>query len=256
MVSTFGPRLVPNTGETDTYAKTIVSLMTRYKHPDGKFLIVGCCIANQTDVTATFNCLIKAQENSLSELKEYNIKIWIRRAGPNYLDGFRKIKKKAAAQRLGLPMKVYGPESHITAVVPMVLGLQALLEAASIVSSSAPPVRKTIVVKEQEGTSRTGSTCWRPHHRYRQCTHNTTCRTEPCRACWILISCASARRHQSLPWCSLSEGFHHVKFHWTTEEVQMLVYTSVTSQWKSTQMPPFSSTLHLCDLYMRPRQNP
>ena len=49
-------------------------------------------------------------------------------------------------------MKVYGPESHM--------------------SSSAPRVRKTIVVKEQERISRTGSTCCRPHHRYRQCTHD------------------------------------------------------------------------------------
>ena len=46
-----------NTGETDTHAKTIVSLMTRYKHPDGKFLIVGSCIANKTDVEATFTRL-------------------------------------------------------------------------------------------------------------------------------------------------------------------------------------------------------
>ena len=93
-VSTFGPTLVSNTGETDTYAKTIVSLRTRYKHLVGKFLIVGSCMANKTDVAAMVNGLIKALENSLLELKEYNIKIWIRRIGPNYFDGFRKIKKR------------------------------------------------------------------------------------------------------------------------------------------------------------------
>ena len=27
--------------ETFTYAKTILSLMCRYKHPEGKFLIIG-----------------------------------------------------------------------------------------------------------------------------------------------------------------------------------------------------------------------
>ena len=70
-------------------------------------------------------------------------------------------------------MQVYGPETHITVVVPMALGLQAELRKADLtVSSCAPPVLKIIVVKEQEGTSRTGSTCWRPRHRYRHCTHN------------------------------------------------------------------------------------
>ena len=65
--------------------------MTRHKHPDGKFLVIGSCIANVTDVAATFTGLIKAVEDSSVELKKYNIKIWIRRAGPNYLDGLRKI---------------------------------------------------------------------------------------------------------------------------------------------------------------------
>ena len=91
LASTFWPGLVPSTEETYTCAKTIFSFMTRYKHPDGKFLIIGSCIAHFTDVAATFTSLIQAVEDAFSELEKYNIKIWIRRAGPNYLDGLSKI---------------------------------------------------------------------------------------------------------------------------------------------------------------------
>eukprot|EP00971_Amphidinium_carterae_P141376 2801326-Amphidinium_carterae.1 len=50
----------PSTEETFNYAKTILGLMFRYKHPEGKFLIIGGGIANFTDVAATFTGLIKA----------------------------------------------------------------------------------------------------------------------------------------------------------------------------------------------------
>merc|ERR1719277_1960935 len=82
----------PSTEETFTYAKTILSLMTRHKHPDGKFLIIGGGIANFTDVAATFTGLIKALDMFADQIKEHNIKIWCRRAGPNYVEGLRKVK--------------------------------------------------------------------------------------------------------------------------------------------------------------------
>ena len=86
------------------------------------------------------------------EFKEYSIKIWIWRVD---FDGLRKMN--AAGWRFGLPMEVYGPETHIAAVLPMALGWQPkLAEADSIVSE----LISAIVVEKQEGTSRTGSTCW------------------------------------------------------------------------------------------------
>ena len=69
-----------------------------------------------TDVEATFTTVIKVLEDSVLEFKEHSIKIWIRRLGPNYRDGLGKVN--AAGQRFGLPMEVYGPETHIPAVVP------------------------------------------------------------------------------------------------------------------------------------------
>ncbi len=46
--------LPPPPGQTFEYAKTILSLMTKEKHPDGKVLIIGGGIANFTNVAATF----------------------------------------------------------------------------------------------------------------------------------------------------------------------------------------------------------
>ena len=59
----------PSTEETFLYAKTILSLMCRHKHPEGKFLIIGGGIANFTDVAATFSGLIKALEMFADEIK-------------------------------------------------------------------------------------------------------------------------------------------------------------------------------------------
>ena len=44
----------PSEGQTYEYAKTIMSLMTKEIHPDGKVLIIGGGIANFTNVAATF----------------------------------------------------------------------------------------------------------------------------------------------------------------------------------------------------------
>merc|ERR1719428_2416410 len=120
--------------------------MMRYKHPGGKFLIIGGGIANFTDVAATFTGLIKALTEYADDIKEHKIKIWIRRAGPNYLEGLKKVK--VASDKLGLGIKVYGPETHITAVIPMALGLQAELPMPDLSAGSAPPpTRKLIQVK-------------------------------------------------------------------------------------------------------------
>jgi ATP citrate (pro-S)-lyase len=44
----------PSAEETFVYAKTLLSLTMRYKHPEGKLLIIGGGIANFTDVAVTF----------------------------------------------------------------------------------------------------------------------------------------------------------------------------------------------------------
>ena len=51
----------------------------------------------------------------------HEVKIWVRRAGPNYQEGLKAMR--LCGESIGVPMKVYGPESPITAIVPMALGI-------------------------------------------------------------------------------------------------------------------------------------
>ncbi len=111
----------PTTAETAFYAETIFDLMTRHKDPKGrgKILIIGGAIANFTDVAKTFTGIIQAFEKYADKLKEVGTKIYVRRGGPNYKKGLKDIKE--AADRLGLYMEVYGPQTHVTEIVRIAL---------------------------------------------------------------------------------------------------------------------------------------
>ena len=111
----------PTTGETKFYAETLFDLMTREKDPSGrgKVLIIGGAIANFTDVAKTFTGIIQAFENYQDKLKEVDTKIYVRRGGPNYEKGLKDIKE--AADKMGLYIEVYGPETHVTDIVRMAL---------------------------------------------------------------------------------------------------------------------------------------
>ncbi|KAL3930130.1 MAG: hypothetical protein SGARI_004571, partial [Bacillariaceae sp.] len=104
----------PSTEHTYEYAKTLISLMTKESNKDGKIFIIGGSIANFTDVAATFAGLIKAIKAYSDLLRAHNIKIWIRRAGPNYQEGLQMMRE--CSNMTGLDIKIYGPETHITAV--------------------------------------------------------------------------------------------------------------------------------------------
>ena len=95
--------------------------MTREKDAQGrgKVLIIGGAIANFTDVAKTFTGIIQAFENYQDKLKEVGVKIYVRRGGPNYEKGLKDIKE--AADKMGLYIEVYGPETHVTDIVRMAL---------------------------------------------------------------------------------------------------------------------------------------
>lgn len=112
----------PTLQETYDYARTVFSLMCRHKDPRGKVLIIGGGIANFTDVAATFTGIIKAMKQFKEELIENKVDFWVRRAGPNYQEGLKNMRQ--AGLDLGLPIHLYGPETHMTAVVPLALGLR------------------------------------------------------------------------------------------------------------------------------------
>jgi len=111
----------PTTDQTYEYAKTILDLMTREKDPKGraKFLLIGGGIANFTDVAKTFTGITMALRDYKKKLKDTKVKIYVRRGGPNYQEGLRIMRE--LGKELGIPIDVYGPETHMTRIVNMAL---------------------------------------------------------------------------------------------------------------------------------------
>ncbi len=109
----------PNEEFTYLYAKTILDLMTRTKHPQGKVLLIGGGIANFTDVANTFKGIIRALREYKIQLQDYRVHIYVRRGGPNYREGLRMMRE--LGQELNVPIEVYGPETHMTKIVSMAL---------------------------------------------------------------------------------------------------------------------------------------
>lgn len=111
----------PSTELTYEYTKTVLDLMTRTPDPKGreKFLIIGGGIANFTDVAKTFTGIIQALEQYKDRLQKNKVKIYVRRGGPNFKEGLEKMRR--VGEQIGVPVEVYGPETHMTAVVSMAL---------------------------------------------------------------------------------------------------------------------------------------
>ncbi|CAD0041923.1 unnamed protein product [Aureobasidium pullulans] len=110
----------PTETQTFHYARTVLDLMLRAPmHPEGKVLFIGGGIANFTNVASTFKGVIRAIREVAPLLIEHNVKIWVRRAGPNYQEGLKNIK--AVGQELKLDMHVFGPEMHVSGIVPLAL---------------------------------------------------------------------------------------------------------------------------------------
>ncbi|KIW87972.1 uncharacterized protein Z519_11557 [Cladophialophora bantiana CBS 173.52] len=110
----------PTETQTYNYARTVLDLMLRAPmHPDGKVLFIGGGIANFTNVASTFKGVIRALREVAPVLNEHKTQIWVRRAGPNYQEGLKNIK--SVGEELGLNMHVYGPEMHVSGIVPLAL---------------------------------------------------------------------------------------------------------------------------------------
>ncbi|XP_070166563.1 ATP-citrate synthase [Polyergus mexicanus] len=151
----------PSEQQTYEYAKTILCLMTKTKRQDGKVLIIGGGIANFTNVAATFKGIVKALQEYQPKLVEHDIRIFVRRAGPNYQEGLRIIRE--VGRRLGIPVHVFGPETHMTAICAMALGKKPipdpeaqefstanfLLPSGQDVGPSSTPPKNKLPLEEQ-----------------------------------------------------------------------------------------------------------
>ncbi|MDP3640725.1 MAG: ATP citrate lyase citrate-binding domain-containing protein [Nanoarchaeota archaeon] len=111
----------PTEEESYQYARTILDLMTRTPHPDGKVLIIGGAIANFTDVEKTFTGMVRALREYAHLLLEGKVSIIVRRGGPNYEKGLQLMRQ--AGEELGISLQVYGPETPMIHCVPQAMHL-------------------------------------------------------------------------------------------------------------------------------------
>lgn len=111
----------PSREHTEIYAQTIIDIITANPDPQGrpKILIIGGGIANFTDVKATFTGIASAIKKSVENLKKANVKIFVRRGGPNEKQGLELMKR--IGKETGIPIEVYDRYTHMTRVIPIAL---------------------------------------------------------------------------------------------------------------------------------------
>uniref|UniRef100_A0A8C6WG28 ATP-citrate synthase n=1 Tax=Neogobius melanostomus TaxID=47308 RepID=A0A8C6WG28_9GOBI len=145
----------PSEQQTYDYAKTILSLMTREKHKDGKVLIIGGSIANFTNVAATFKGIVRAIKDYQQPLKEHEVQIFVRRGGPNYQEGLRVMGE--VGKTTGIPIHVFGTETHMTAIVGMALGHRSIPNLPPVAAHTANFLLNTSGAASTPASSRTSS---------------------------------------------------------------------------------------------------
>ncbi len=111
----------PNREHTELYAQTIIDVLTEKPDPQGrpKILLIGGGIANFTDVKATFMGIVAALRKSAEKLRNVNVKIYVRRGGPNEKEGLKLMED--VGKEIGVPIEVFDRYTHMTKIVPLSL---------------------------------------------------------------------------------------------------------------------------------------
>lgn len=104
----------PTEEETYIYVKNILSTLLRSTSYN-KSIIISGGVANFTDVRTTFRGIIKALSEVENELKNQNVKIFVRRGGPHQKEGLAIMKEYL--EKSGLMGEVHGPELVLTDIV-------------------------------------------------------------------------------------------------------------------------------------------
>jgi succinyl-CoA synthetase beta subunit len=106
----------PNVEETYLYTKQVLSLMLKSKAPR-KVLIIGGGVANFTDISKTFKGVVQALDEVKKPMRQQNIKVFVRRGGPNEAEGLAQMEKYLL--REDLHGRVAGPELTLSKIVPL-----------------------------------------------------------------------------------------------------------------------------------------
>merc|ERR1719327_290692 len=230
----------PTTEETFLYARTLISLMTKYKSDKPKYLFVGGGIANFTDVPTTFTGLIKAIKAFQEELIEHRVQIWVRRGGLNHVEGLRLIKNEVTP--LGIEIHVYGPECSCTGIVPMALKLCEVPEENFEEETSGKPSQtpKIDAVPQSPAERPPSATTYEnyPHvhhggvHETLQCTVGTRCIVYNLQAAAVQrmldFDAMCLRKTPSVAAVVFPfGGTQNLKVYWGTSEIFIPVYKSI-----------------------------
>ncbi|MBP7018255.1 hypothetical protein KBB17_02030 [Candidatus Saccharibacteria bacterium] len=89
----------PTPEESYLYVREVLSLMLKSKAPK-KALVVAGTVANFTDVLKTFAGTMQAIGDIAEEMHQQNIKVFVRRGGPNEKEGLAKMEKFLKEQDL------------------------------------------------------------------------------------------------------------------------------------------------------------
>ncbi|MHA1110219.1 MAG: ATP citrate lyase citrate-binding domain-containing protein [Promethearchaeota archaeon] len=110
----------PTREHTEIYAQTLIDLMCKHPAPKGKskYLIIGGGIANFTDINKTFLGITSAITKSAEKLKKANVKIYVRRGGPNEKAGLELMRQTGA--KTGVPIEVFDRYAHMTHIVSLI----------------------------------------------------------------------------------------------------------------------------------------
>ena len=104
----------PNTEVTYLYTKIVLELLLASKAPK-KVLFIGGAVANFTDIAKTFAGVIQALDEVAAKLRAQNVKVFVRRGGPNQTTGLEQLKR--SLNKNGLLGAVHDPSTPLTAAV-------------------------------------------------------------------------------------------------------------------------------------------
>ncbi|XP_009304814.1 ATP-citrate synthase isoform X3 [Danio rerio] len=241
----------PSEQQMYDYAKTILLLMTREKHSDGKVLIIGGSIANFTNVAATFKGIVRAIKDYQEPLKEHEVTIFVRRGGPNYQEGLRVMGE--VGKTTGIPIHVFGTETHMTAIVGMALGHRpipnqppvAAHTASFLLNSSAsaatPPITRNTSLSEHNTcsvtdaiTPTTGAPPAKPTTLFSRQTKVIVCgiQTQAVQGMLDFDYVCSRDEPSVVAMVYPYTGDHKQKFYWGHKEILLSVYKNMADAMK------------------------
>lgn len=104
----------PNTEETYLYTKAVLQLLLKSSAKQ-KVLFIGGAVANFTDIAKTFAGVLQAIEEVADKLRAQQVKVFVRRGGPNQEEGLAQME--AALNKRGLLGAVHSPETPLPSAV-------------------------------------------------------------------------------------------------------------------------------------------